>query len=265
MLLGELRRWAWPRAGPSGCCRMPTGRSSGRGRGDRDGEGFVIPAASPDRLANQGWKDSWDGIRFGDGGSPRRRSRVRGAGLRLCRYLARAHFAREGGDGRPAGSGTTGRHRSATRSTVASGCPTGAGSPWASTPTSDRSTRSLEQGHCLWTGIVDEDKARSVADALLIAGHVRVGVCERWPPTSGVQPGELPLRLGGRTTTLDRRRARSLRLGSTTPTDHEGNPRRGRRQPGRLPELFSGIGRDELACRPPTHLVRASAWAAATP
>jgi glycogen debranching enzyme len=36
--------------------------------GDRDGDGFVeYLRRSPDGLENQGWKDSWDGVRFSDG------------------------------------------------------------------------------------------------------------------------------------------------------------------------------------------------------
>gem|GEM_PF-2261078 len=39
--------------------------------GDRDGDGYVEYATrSPQGLANQGWKDSWDGVRFADGRLP---------------------------------------------------------------------------------------------------------------------------------------------------------------------------------------------------
>ena len=67
--------------------------------GDSDGDGYVEYHRATDRgLANQGWKDSWDGIRYGDG-------RVAEAPIALCEvqaytygaYLASAHFAFEVG------------------------------------------------------------------------------------------------------------------------------------------------------------------------
>ena len=68
--------------------------------GDRDGDGYVeYQRATPDGLANQGWKDSWDGVRFADGTLPE-------GPIALCEvqgyvyaaYLARAYFAVEQGD-----------------------------------------------------------------------------------------------------------------------------------------------------------------------
>ena len=68
--------------------------------GDADGDGYVEYKRATDRgLANQGWKDSWDGIRYADG-------TVANAPIALCEvqayvysaYLARAHFAHEAGD-----------------------------------------------------------------------------------------------------------------------------------------------------------------------
>ena len=64
--------------------------------GDRDGDGFVeYLRRTPAGLANQGWKDSWDGVRYADG-------RVAQAPLALCEvqayvygaYRARADLAR---------------------------------------------------------------------------------------------------------------------------------------------------------------------------
>jgi len=68
--------------------------------GDRDGDGYVeYQRATPDGLANQGWKDSWDGIRFADGRFPQ-------PPIALCEvqayvygaYVARAELARHLGD-----------------------------------------------------------------------------------------------------------------------------------------------------------------------
>ena len=55
--------------------------------GDADGDGYVEYHRATDRgLANQGWKDSWDGIRYADGPGGRGPHRpLRGAGLRLRR------------------------------------------------------------------------------------------------------------------------------------------------------------------------------------
>ena len=68
--------------------------------GDRDGDGYVeYQRATPAGLANQGWKDSWDAIRFADG-------RLAEPPIALCEvqaytyaaYVARSHFALEAGD-----------------------------------------------------------------------------------------------------------------------------------------------------------------------
>ena len=48
----------------------------------RDGDGYVEYTRGTDRgLANQGWKDSWDGIRYADG-------RVAEAPIALCEVQA---------------------------------------------------------------------------------------------------------------------------------------------------------------------------------
>ncbi|HEY6624367.1 MAG TPA: glycogen debranching N-terminal domain-containing protein, partial [Acidimicrobiales bacterium] len=101
MLLGEMRRWGVAR-------EMVDELLPNAARaiewieqfGDADGDGYVEYKRSTDRgLANQGWKDSWDGIRYGDG-------RIADAPIALCEvqaytygaYLASAHFAFEVGD-----------------------------------------------------------------------------------------------------------------------------------------------------------------------
>ena len=55
--------------------------------GDSDGDGYVEYKRATERgLANQGWKDSWDGIRYADGTGGRGPDRpVRGPGLHLRR------------------------------------------------------------------------------------------------------------------------------------------------------------------------------------
>jgi glycogen debranching enzyme len=127
-------------------------------------------ARATDRgLLNQGWKDSFDGINFVDG-------RLAEAPIALCEvqgyvysaYLARAHFAREAGDDalcerwaqRAADLRAAFNERFwlPDRGWYAVGL--------------DRDKRPIDalasnMGHCLWTGIVDEDKAEAVAAHLL--------------------------------------------------------------------------------------------------
>ena len=93
-----------PRRGRRGCCRTPTGRSTGSSDfGDRDGDGYVEyqrahrPRASPTRAG----RTPGTAIRFADG-------RLAEPPIALCEvqgyvyaaYLARAHFAEEAGDRR---------------------------------------------------------------------------------------------------------------------------------------------------------------------
>ena len=103
MLLGELRRWGLARELVDEL--LPNADRALEwidDFGDADGDGYVEYQRATDRgLANQGWKDSWDGIRYADG-------RVADAPIALCEvqayvysaYLARAHFALEAGDER---------------------------------------------------------------------------------------------------------------------------------------------------------------------
>ena len=101
MLLGELRRWGVSRELVDEL--LPNADRAIEWIeqfGDADGDGYIEYQRATDRgLANQGWKDSWDAIRYADG-------RVAEAPIALCEvqayvygaYLARAHFAFEVGD-----------------------------------------------------------------------------------------------------------------------------------------------------------------------
>ncbi len=101
MLLGELRRWGLaPEAVDSLLPNAERALEWIDTFGDADGDGYVEYKRATDRgLANQGWKDSWDAIRYADG-------TVAHAPIALCEvqayvysaYLARAHFAHEAGD-----------------------------------------------------------------------------------------------------------------------------------------------------------------------
>ncbi|HET7761899.1 MAG TPA: glycogen debranching N-terminal domain-containing protein [Phycicoccus sp.] len=171
MLLGELRRWGIEPAAVDALLPAADRALEWISRfGDRDGDGFVEYQRATDRgLRNQGWKDSFDGVNFADG-------RLAEAPIALCEvqgyvysaYLARAHFAREAGDEelRAHWAGRAAELRAAfneqlwlpDRGWFAVGL--------------DRDKRPIDalasnMGHCLWTGIVDEDKAQAVAAHLL--------------------------------------------------------------------------------------------------
>lgn len=272
MLLGEMRRWGVAR-------EMVDELLPNAARaiewieqfGDADGDGYVEYKRATDRgLANQGWKDSWDGIRYRDG-------KVAEAPIALCEvqaytygaYLASAHFAFEVGD-----TATYDRFRAKAAQLKAAfnrdfwledkG--------WYAIGL-DADKRPIDSltsniGHCLWTGIVDEDKARRVAEALVSPKMFNGWGVRTLSATSG---GYNPI---------------SYHCGSVWPHDTAivaaGLARYGFdgaaqmlvralidaavAQGGRLPELFSGLDRGELSvpigyptsCSP-------QAWAAASP
>jgi glycogen debranching enzyme len=171
MLLGELARWgSRPREVDALLPAADRALSWIDEFGDRDGDGYVEYLRASDRgLENQGWKDSHDSTRFADG-------RLAQAPIALCEVqgyvyaalLARADLALLAGDHDRA---TALRTRAARlkasfnrdfwlddRGWLAMGL--------------DRDKRPIDAltsniGHCLWTGILDQDKAEAVARRLL--------------------------------------------------------------------------------------------------
>ncbi|HMD45423.1 MAG TPA: glycogen debranching N-terminal domain-containing protein [Acidimicrobiales bacterium] len=272
MLLGELRRWGLaPGLVDELLPNAERALAWITDYGDRDGDGYVEYLRATDRgLANQGWKDSWDGIRYADG-------RVATAPIALCEvqayvygaYLARAHFAFENGDeavyrlyrerARALKEAFNRDFWLEDRQWFAVGLD-GDKKPIDSLASN--------MGHCLWTGIIDEDKAAAVADRLLgpelFSGW---GVRTLAAGSAGYNPV-------------------SYHCGSVWPHDTaiiaSGLARYGfddhaqrlvmslieaaAAQDGRLPELFSGLGRDEFS-RPVGYPTSCSpqAWAAASP
>jgi glycogen debranching enzyme len=139
--------------------------------GDRDGDGFVeYLRATPAGLANQGWKDSWDGVRYGDG-------RVAEAPLALCEvqayvyaaYRARAALARWLGE--PASVATAYDARAVTlrRAFNERFWMPEAGTFALALDAAKRQVDSVTSnpGHCLWTGIVDDELAPQVGASLV--------------------------------------------------------------------------------------------------
>jgi len=272
MLLGELRRWG---LGDDVVDDLMPAADRAMAwieeYGDRDGDGYVEYQRSSDKgLGNQGWKDSWDAIRFADG-------RLARAPIALCEvqgyvygaYLARAHFAEGAQD--PATAARF-RAKAAALKTAFNRDFWLEDRGWfAMGLDADKlpiDALGSNIGHCLWTGIVDEDKARAVADRLLspemfsgwgirtlssdMVGYNPVGY-----HVGSVWPHDNAIIAAGLTRYGFVEEAQRVIMGLLDASAHFG---------GRLPELFSGLGRDEVpfpvsypsSCSP-------QAWAAASP
>jgi glycogen debranching enzyme len=171
MLLGELRRWG--RHGGLAQELLPHADRAlewMQRYGDADGDGFIeYSRKTGGGLANQGWKDSWDGINFADGTiaePPIALAEVQG--YAYAAYRARAAFAREAGDAAGARHWTAAAARLKRAFNQAFWLPD---KGWYAVAL-DRDKRPVDAltsniGHCLWTGIADADKAAAVADHLL--------------------------------------------------------------------------------------------------
>ena len=272
MLLGEMRRWGL--AGEVVDQLMPHADRAMEWiekHGDRDKDGYVEYQRASDRgLVNQGWKDSWDGVRFANGD-------VAKPPIALCEvqgyvygaYLARAHFAHEEGD---VVTEDWFRSKAAALKEAFNRDFWLEDRGWFAIAL-DGSKRPVDSlasnmGHCLWTGIVDEDKAERVAEHLLSPAMF-----------SGWGVRTLATTMGGYNPI-------SYHCGSVWPHDNAiiaaGLMRYGfvdhaqrvimgmldaaLSQGGRLPELFTGLDRDDFpgvvgyptSCSP-------QAWAAASP
>ena len=272
MLLGELRRWGLATEVVDQLLPHADRALAWIDEfGDGDGDGYVEYQRGSDRgLANQGWKDSWDGVRFADGTLAK-------APIALCEiqgyvyaaYLARAHFAIGAGDQATADRY---RERAAALKERFNEDFWVAERGWFAMAL-DAHKRPVDalasnMGHCLWTGIVDEDKAPQVARHLVSpAMFSGWGVRTLADTMSGYNPI-------------------SYHCGSVWPHDNAivaaglmrygfvGEAQRvvmamvdaAATQGGRLPELFSGLDRSEFpsvvsyptSCSP-------QAWAAASP
>jgi glycogen debranching enzyme len=271
-LLGELRRWGLAREVVDEL--LPNAERALEwieNYGDLDGDGYVEYQRMTDRgLANQGWKDSGDGIRYADGHIAR-------APIALCEvqayvysaYLARAHFAREAGDeimferfrakATELKSDFNRDFWLEDRGWFAIGLD-------ADKQPIDSLTSNM--GHCLWTGIVDQDKARRVAERLMSPEMYSGWGIRTLASSNG---GYNPI---------------SYHCGSVWPHDTSivaaGLARYGFMDEalklvcslldaasslgGRLPELFCGLERLEFSCPVPYPTsCSPQAWAAASP
>ncbi len=272
MLLGELRRWGLANEVVDQLLpHVDRAMAWIEDFGDRDGDGYVEYQRASDRgLANQGWKDSWDGVRFADG------TLARGP-IALCEvqgyvhaaYMARAHFATEAGDQTVADRY---RERAASLKRRFNEDFWDEEHGWFAMAL-DGAKRPVDalasnMGHCLWTGIIDEEKAPLVARHLLsppmfngwgvrtlaetMSGYNPISYhCGSvWPHDSAIVAAGL-MRYGF----VEESHRVILAL-----LDAAGQ------QGGRLPELFSGLERSEFpsvvsyptSCSP-------QAWSAASP
>jgi glycogen debranching enzyme len=272
MLLGELRQWGHKPAEVDALLPAADAALDWIDQfGDKDGDGYVEYLRATDRgLRNQGWKDSWDAIRDAAG-------RLAEAPIALCEVqgyvyaalLARAQFAAERGDvdrvrdleGRAADLKARFNRDFwiEERGWFALGL--------------DRDKRPLDalasnMGHCLWTGIVDEDKAGFVARRLLESDcfsgwgvRTLATTMEGYNPISyhngSIWPHDNAICAAGLVRYGFVEEAHRLIEGVVDAGVHFGD---------RLPELFAGFGRDEYpfpieyptSCSP-------QAWAAAAP
>jgi len=171
MLLGELHRWGRHHTEVEAMVPHADRALEWIERyGDADGDGFVEYARKNERgLVNQGWKDSWDGVNFADGRlaePPVALAEVQG--YTFAAYVARARFAEESGDV------STARHWAGKANRIKEAFNEAFWLPdrgWFAVGL-DRAKRPIDAltsniGHCLWTGIVDQDKAASLAEHLL--------------------------------------------------------------------------------------------------
>ncbi|MFL6099751.1 MAG: glycogen debranching N-terminal domain-containing protein [Actinomycetales bacterium] len=240
--------------------------------GDRDGDGFVEYQRATDRgLRNQGWKDSWDGVTFADG-------RVAEPPIALCEvqgyayqaFQARADLAGDFGDEETAQywSQRADVLRAAFNEQF-----------WLPDKgyyalALDRDKKPVDScasnmGHCLWTGIVDGDKAAAVVEhlmspAMFTGWGVRTLSAEMgaYDPVSyhngSVWPHDNALIVAGLVRYGFVKEAQQLAESLLDAAQQFPG--------GRLPELFCGLARDEFA-QPVAYPTSCSpqAWAAATP
>jgi glycogen debranching enzyme len=171
MLLGELRRWGLaPELVERLLPHADRALAWMEGPGDPDGDGYIEYERASDRGAeHQTWKDSPGAICGMDGRAalaPIATCEVQG--YAYAAYLARAHFAHEAGD---AATAERYRVRAATLKAAFNRDFWVEEQGWLALAL-DGEKRPVDalasnMGHCLWTGILDEDRASLVAKQLL--------------------------------------------------------------------------------------------------
>lgn len=239
--------------------------------GDRDGDGFVEYLRPNDHgLLNQGWKDSWDGVNFADG-------TIAEAPIALCEVQAYVYSAYVGRSLLAAwrGDPSSERHWAERAAHLK-----GAFNDRFWLPDKgyfavalDKDKRPVDactsnMGHCLWLGIVDQDKAASVVKHLMspqmfTGWGIRTLASDMgaYNPVSyhngSVWPHDSALVATGLMRYGFVEEARQVAGGIIDAAKHFD---------GRLPELFCGFDRGEFAGPVPyPSACSPQAWAAAAP
>jgi len=173
MLLGELQRWGVKESAVAALLpHADLALEWIENYGDADGDGFVeYCRKTRDGLQNQGWKDSWDGVNFADGTiaeAPIALAEVQA--YTYAAYRARAQLAKHAGDARGA---THWRKKAKQLKRLFNERFWLPDVDWYAVGL-DKDKRPIDAltsniGHCLWTGIVDKDKAGAVAGHLMSA------------------------------------------------------------------------------------------------
>jgi len=272
MLLGELARWGLP-ADVADELLPHADRALDWivNYGDRDGDGLVeYQRATEQGLVNQGWKDSFDAITFASGliaEPPIALAEVQG--YVYAAYLARAHFARERGETELARHWTE-KARTLRREFNRAFWLPDRGYFALGLDGDKRPIDSLGSnvGHCLWTGIVDRDKAEPVAKHLtsrqMFTGFgIRTLAADMgaYNPMSyhngSVWPHDNAICAAGLMRYGFIPQAQQVATGILEAADRFGH---------RLPELFCGFDRGDFAA-PVSYPTSCSpqAWAAAAP
>ena len=242
-----------------------------RDYGDKDGDGLVEYERLNDQgLINQGWKDSWDGINFADG-------RLAEPPIALCEvqayvyaaYMARAWMAYDAGDAAMADE-LAGRAAQLKKQFNEQFWMPERGYYAVAL---DRDKRPVDacasnMGHCLWLGLMDEDKAPAVADRLMspemFSGWgVRTLATDMgaYNPASyhngSVWPHDNAIIATGLLRYGFVEEAQRISTALLEAAEYSG---------GRLPELFCGFSRDQFA-EPVPYPTACSpqAWAATAP
>ncbi|MBT2514716.1 glycogen debranching N-terminal domain-containing protein [Arthrobacter sp. ISL-30] len=242
-----------------------------RNFGDKDGDGFVEYERLNDQgLIHQGWKDSWDGINFADG-------RLAEPPLALCEvqayvyaaYSARAWMAYDAGD-EALGNELADQMVVFKKKFNEQFWMPKHGYYAVALDNEKRQVDACasNMGHCLWLGLVDEDKAPLIAKRLMSPemfsgwGIRTLGSdMGAYNPASyhngSVWPHDNAIIAAGLLRYGFMEEAQRISTALLEAAEYTG---------GRLPELFCGFSRDQFpepvpypsACSP-------QAWAATTP
>lgn len=253
MLLGELDRWGGLPVAERPYLIAAADRALAwiDRYGDADGDGFVEYHRQTDRgLVNQGWKDSFDGINHADG-------HFATAPIALCEvqgyvyaaFRARASLADGDGDTETADRWNERADALRERFNAAFWMP-GRDAFAVALDGAKTQVDSLtsNMGHCLWTGIVDDDHAAAVAAHLSGAAFstgfgVRTlsSAMTAYNPMSyhngSVWPHDTAIAVAGLCRYGFTDAAQQIALDVLDAARHFG---------GRLPELFCGFSRSEF-------------------